>query len=140
APAPQCLPIPREMDAIHAAGIPETTFTVWTNLFERGGLKRGESILVHGGSGGIGVTAIQLARAFGARVFATAGSREKCVACEALGAQRAIDYHHTDFVAAIRELTGGRGVDVVLDIVGGDYLARNLEVLGMNGRLLQIGL
>jgi putative PIG3 family NAD(P)H quinone oxidoreductase len=140
APAPQCLPVPRGMDLAHAAAIPETFFTVWTNVFERGRLARGESILVHGGSSGIGTTAIQLARAFGARVFATAGSDEKCAACETLGAERAINYRTTDFVAALREATGGRGVDVVLDMVAGQYLERNLDVLAMEGRLLQIGL
>jgi putative PIG3 family NAD(P)H quinone oxidoreductase len=139
APAPQCLPIPRGMDLVHAAAIPETTFTVWTNVFERGRLVAGESLLVHGGSSGIGTTAIQLARAFGARVFATAGSADKCAACEALGAERAFNYREVDFVAGVKELTGGKGVDVVLDIVGGDYVQRNLDALAMNGRLVQIG-
>ena len=139
APAPQCLPIPRGLDFIQAAAIPETTFTVWTNVFERGRLQQGESILVHGGSSGIGTTAIQLARAFGARVFTTAGSAEKCAACEALGAERAINYRETDFVAAIRDLTGGRGVDVILDMVGGTYLQRNIESLALEGRLVHIG-
>src|SRR6476620_6894771 len=117
-PAPQCLPIPRGLDVTQAAAIPETTFTVWTNVFERGRLAAGESILVHGGSSGIGTTAIQLARALGSRVFATAGSAEKCAACEALGAEKCINYRDVDFVAAVKELTGGRGVDVVLDMVG----------------------
>jgi len=139
APAPQCLPVPRGMDLIAAAAIPETFFTVWTNVFERGRLKAGESLLVHGGASGIGTTAIQLARAFGARVFATAGSSEKCAACERLGAERAINYRDTDFVAAVREATGGRGVDVILDMVGGDYLARNVDLLPLDGRLVQIG-
>jgi NADPH2:quinone reductase len=139
APAPQCLPIPVGLDVIHAAGIPETTFTVWTNVFERGRLAKGESILVHGGSSGIGTTAIQLARASGARVFATAGSAEKCNACEGLGAALAVNYHEQDFVEAVRDATGGRGVDVVLDMVGGDYLQRNIDVLGMDGRLVMIG-
>src|SRR4029077_627728 len=103
------------MDLIHAGAVPETFFTVWTNVFERGRLAPGESILIHGGSGGIGTTAIQLARAWGARVFATAGTAEKCAACESIGAERAINYHQTDFVAAIKESTGGRGVDLVLD-------------------------
>jgi NADPH2:quinone reductase len=138
APAPQCLPVPRPMNLIEAGGIPETTFTVWTNVFERGRLARGESILVHGGSSGIGTTAIQLARARGARVFATAGSAEKCAACEALGAERAINYREADFVSAVREATGDRGVDVVLDMVGGDYLQRNVEALATDGRLVQI--
>jgi len=139
APSPQCLPIPRGMDFVSAAAIPETYFTVWTNVFERGRLKPGESILIHGGSSGIGTTAIQLARAFEARVFATAGSADKCAACERLGAQRCINYRETDFVEAIRELTGGAGVNVVLDIVGGPYVPRNLDVLAVEGRLVQIG-
>src|SRR5205807_5429478 len=126
------------MDLVHAAGVPETTFTVWANVFERGRLQRGESILIHGGSSGIGTTAIQLARAFGSRVFATAGTTEKCAACERLGAERAINYRETDFVAAVREATDGRGVDVVLDMVGGEYLARNIELLSLEGRLVQI--
>jgi NADPH2:quinone reductase len=140
APALQCLPVPRGCDLEHAAAIPEAFFTVWTNLFDRGRLKAGESVLIHGGTSGIGTTAIQLARAFGARVFATAGSAEKCAACERLGAERAINYRDTDFVAAVRETTGGRGVDVVLDIVGGDYVPRNIEVLAVEGRLVQIAL
>jgi putative PIG3 family NAD(P)H quinone oxidoreductase len=138
-PAPQCLPAPRGMDVTHAAAIPETTFTVWTNVFERGRLTKGETILVHGGSSGIGTTAIQLAHAAGAHVYATAGSGEKCAACESLGAQKAINYRQTDFVAAIKDLTNGRGVDVVLDMVAGDYVQRNIEVLAMNGRLVMIG-
>jgi putative PIG3 family NAD(P)H quinone oxidoreductase len=139
APAPQCLPIPAGVDPIHAAGIPETTFTVWTNVFERGRLRHGESILIHGGSSGIGTTAIQLARAFGARVFVTAGSAEKCAACEALGAERAFNYREMDFSAAVREATGGRGVDVILDIIGADYLQRNIDALAPEGRLVHIG-
>jgi NADPH2:quinone reductase len=139
APAPQCLPLPRGFDLVHAAAIPETTFTVWTNVFERGRLKKGESILIHGGSSGIGTTAIQLARTFGARVFATAGTPEKCVACEQLGADRAINYREVDFAAAIRDLTAGKGVDVILDMVGGEYLQRNLDSLAMEGRLVHIG-
>lgn len=138
-PEQQCLPIPAGMDATAAAAIPETFFTVWTNLFERAGLRASERVLVHGGSSGIGTTAIQLGRAFGAHVFATAGSDRKCAACEQLGAL-AINYRTTDFVGAIRDLTAGRGVDVILDIVGGDYMARNLECLALNGRLVQIGL
>jgi putative PIG3 family NAD(P)H quinone oxidoreductase len=138
APAPQCLPAPRGLDLVSAAGIPETFFTVWTNVFERGRLAASESLLVHGGSSGIGTSAIQLARARGARVFATAGSPEKCAACERLGAQRAIDYRRDDFVAVVRELTGGRGVDVVLDMVGGDYFARNIDALAIEGRLVEI--
>jgi NADPH:quinone reductase len=138
APALQCLPVPRGMDLAQAAAIPETFFTVWTNLFDRGHLKAGESVLIHGGSSGIGTTAIQLARARSSRVFVTAGTAAKCAACERLGAERAFNYRETDFVAASREATGGRGVDVVLDMVGGDYLARNLDVLAADGRLVQI--
>jgi NADPH2:quinone reductase len=138
-PAPQCLPAPRGMDVTHAAALPETTFTVWTNVFERGRLTKGETILIHGGSSGIGTTAIQLAHVLGAHVYATAGSAEKCAACESLGAQKAINYHETDFVSAIKDLTNGRGVDVVLDMVAGDYVQRNIEVLAMNGRLVMIG-
>jgi putative PIG3 family NAD(P)H quinone oxidoreductase len=138
APAPQCLPVPRGLDLTAAAAIPETFFTVWTNLFERGRLQPDEAVLVHGGSSGIGTTAIQLARARGARVFATAGSPAKCSACERLGAERAIDYRREDFTAVVLELTGGRGVDVILDMVGGDYFARNLEALGVEGRLVEI--
>jgi putative PIG3 family NAD(P)H quinone oxidoreductase len=138
APAAQCLPVPQGCDFTHAAAIPETFFTVWTNVFERGRLQPGESLLVHGGSSGIGTTAIQLARAWPSRVFATAGSAAKCAACERLGAERAVNYREADFVAAIREATGGRGVDVVLDMVGGDYLPRNMEALAIDGRLVQI--
>ena len=138
APAPQCLPVPRPLDFIAAAAIPETFFTVWTNVFERGRLQPSESLLVHGGASGIGTTAIQLARAFGGQVFATAGTAEKCAACERLGAERAINYREADFVAAVRDATGGRGVDVILDMVGGEYLARNLELLALDGRLVQI--
>src|SRR6058998_194897 len=125
APEPQCLPVPRGMDFPSAAAIPETFFTVWTNVFESGRLQAGDSLLVHGGTSGIGTTAIQLARAFGARVYATAGSAEKCAACERLGAERAINYREADFVAAVKDATHGKGVDVVLDMVGGDYLPRN---------------
>ena len=140
APAAQCLPVPRRLDMVAAAAVPETFFTVWSNVFERGCLKSGESILIHGGSSGIGTTAIQLAHVFGARVLTTAGSAEKCAACERLGADRAINYRETDFVAAVRDATGGRGVDIVLDIVGGEYLTRNIEILAVEGRLVQIGL
>jgi putative PIG3 family NAD(P)H quinone oxidoreductase len=139
APAGQCLRMPQGLTPIQAAALPETTFTVWTNLFDRGRLKKGEAVLVHGGASGIGTTAIQLAHAFGATVFATAGTDEKCAACEAIGADRAFNYRQTDFVAATREATGGRGVDVVLDIVGGDYLQRNLDVLAVDGRLILVG-
>jgi NADPH2:quinone reductase len=138
APAPQCLPIPRGLDAVRAAALPETFFTVWTNVFDRGRLQAGESFLVHGGSSGIGTTAIQLAHAFGARVFTTAGSAEKCAACVKLGAERAIDHRREDFVAVIQEATGGKGVDVILDMVGGGYINRNLKVLAFEGRLVQI--
>ena len=138
APAPQCLPAPRGLDLVAAAAIPETFFTVWTNVFARGRLQAAESLLVHGGSSGIGTTAIQLARARGSRVFATAGSAEKCAACERLGAERAINYREADFVAVTRELTGARGVDVVLDMVGGEYFARNVEALAVEGRLVEI--
>jgi putative PIG3 family NAD(P)H quinone oxidoreductase len=139
-PAPQCLPVPRGLDLIRAAAIPETFFTVWTNVFERGRLRPGETLLVHGGASGIGTAAIQLARAFGARVLATAGTAGKCRACERLGALRAIDYREEDFVAVVKDLTGGRGVDVILDMVGGDYVPRNLESLAEDGRLVQIAL
>jgi NADPH:quinone reductase len=138
APAPQCLPIPRGLDLVAAAAIPETYFTVWTNVFQRGRLVSGDSLLVHGGSSGIGTTAIQLAKAFGSPVIVTAGSAAKCQACERLGAAHAINYHDTDFVPAVRELTGGRGVDVILDMVGGDYVQRNIECLALDGRLVQI--
>jgi putative PIG3 family NAD(P)H quinone oxidoreductase len=137
-PAPQCLPLPKGYDMVRGAAIPETFFTVWTNVFERAALKAGESFLVHGGSSGIGTTAIQLARAFGARVFATAGGPEKCAACEKLGAERAIDYRREDFTEVIAEVTGKRGVDVILDMVGGGYVARNLQILATEGRLVQI--
>jgi putative PIG3 family NAD(P)H quinone oxidoreductase len=139
-PAIQCLPIPSGFDAVQAAALPETFFTVWANVFERGGLRAGEILLLHGGTSGIGTTAIQLARAFGARVLATAGSPEKCAACVALGAERAVNYRAEDFVAAAREATGGRGVDVVLDMVGGPYIPRNLEALAPGGRLVLIAL
>ena len=139
APAVQCLPIPAGLDAVSAAALPETFFTVWTNLFQRGGLCAGERALVHGGTSGIGTTAIQLARAFDAIVYATAGSDAKCDACRRLGAAVAINYRNEDFVEAVKRETGGAGVDVILDIVGGDYVARNIECLGMHGRLVQIG-
>ncbi len=138
APAPQVLAIPRGFGWVEAAAVPETFFTVWTNVFERGALRAGETLLVHGGSSGIGTTAIQLGRAFGARVFATAGSPEKCAACERLGAERGIDHRTEDFVAVVRDLTRGRGVDVVLDMVGGDYVARNVEILAPDGRHVSI--
>jgi putative PIG3 family NAD(P)H quinone oxidoreductase len=137
-PAPQCLPLPRGVDMVTAAALPECVFTVWTNVFERGQLQPGETFLVHGGSSGIGTTAIQLARAMGARVFATAGTPEKCRSCEALGAERAVDYRSEDFVEVVRAATGGRGVDVVLDMVGGDYVARNIDLLAPDGRHVSI--
>ena len=139
APAVQCLPIPAGMDFVAAAAVPETFFTVWTNVFDRGRLRAGESALFHGGSSGIGTTAIQLAVARGARVFVTAGSEEKCRACEQLGAERAINYRTEDFVEVIKQVTAGRGVDLILDIVGGDYIARDLAALAVEGRLVVIG-
>ncbi len=138
APEPQVLPVPKGLSLIEAAALPETFFTVWTNLFERGALKAGETMLVHGGSSGIGTTAIQLAKAFGARIFTTAGSREKCQACEKLGADVAIEYKREDFAEVIRGKTAGRGVDVILDMVGGDYFQRNINSLAMDGRLVSI--
>ena len=138
APAPQCLPIPGKLSMIEAAALPETFFTVWTNVFERGHLQAGETFLVHGGSSGIGTTAIQLASRFGARIFATAGSAEKCSKCRELGASVAIDYKTEDFVKVIERETGGKGVDLILDMVGGDYINRNLQCLAVDGRLVQI--
>lgn len=139
APVQQCLPVPAGMDLIHAAGAPETTFTVWTNLFERGKLVEGETVLIHGGTSGIGSTAIQIARALGARVFATAGTAPKCEACRRFGAHEAFNYRDVDFVAALKHATDGRGADVVLDIVGADYFQRNLDALAVEGRLVLIG-
>lgn len=138
-PATQCLPYPDGYDAIRAAALPETYFTVWVNVFGHGALKSGESILIHGGTSGIGVTGIKLARAFGATVYATAGSEEKCEACRRFGATGAINYRAADFAEEIGRLTEKRGVDVVLDIVGGDYTARNLSSLAQGGRLVIIG-
>lgn len=137
APATQCLPIPNELSWAEAAALPETCFTVWHNLYQRARLLPGESLLVHGGSSGIGTTAIQLAIALGARVFTTAGSAEKCRACEALGAV-AINYRSADFVAEIKAHTQGRGVDVILDMVGGDYVQRNIAVAAKDGRIVNI--
>lgn len=138
APAGQCLPVPRGMSLVAAAGLPETCFTVWANVFDRGHLRPAESLLVHGGSSGIGTTAIQVARALGATVYATAGSDEKCAACEELGAVRAVNYREEDFVAVLREATGGKGVDVILDMVGGDYINRNIELAAVDGRIINI--
>jgi len=140
AAAPLCLAIPDGISMVEAAAIPETFFTVWTNLFERGGCKAGETVLIHGGTSGIGTTAIQLATAWGARVFATAGSADKARACERFGAVRGIDYRTEDFVEVIRQETAGRGVDLILDMVGGSYLARNLEAAAVEGRLVVISL
>ncbi len=134
-PAAHCLPVPEGMDLKEAACLPETYFTVWSNVFERGGLVAGERFLVHGGSSGIGTTAIQLARLFGARVFATAGSDEKCAACVRLGAERAINYRAADFVEVMR---AEGGADLILDMVGGPYIQRNLKALADDGRLVQI--
>jgi NADPH2:quinone reductase len=136
--AGQVLPIPGALDSIHAASLPEAMFTVWSNVFGFGRLQPGETLLVHGGTSGIGVAAIQLAVALGHTVFATAGSAEKCRFCESLGAKRAIDYKSEDFVAEIGKATDGRGVDVVLDMVGGSYVPRNLQVLATEGRLVMI--
>jgi NADPH2:quinone reductase len=139
-PAGHCLTIPRGWTVVQAAGLPETCFTVWINVFERGRLAAGETLLVQGGSSGIGVTAIQIAHALGNRVLATAGTAEKCQACEALGAERAINYRQEDFVEVVRSLTDGQGVDVILDMVGGDYVARELASLREDGRLSIIAL
>jgi NADPH:quinone reductase len=138
APASQCLPWPTGYDAIYAGALPETSFTVWANLFQLGRLTKGETALVHGGTSGIGVTAIQLAHEFGARIFATAGSDEKCAACLRLGADAAINYRTQDFAAEVKTLTEGRGVNAILDMVGGPYMARNVRSLGMDGRLVII--
>jgi NADPH2:quinone reductase len=138
APGEQCLPVPGDLSMVEAASLPETFFTVWANVFDRARLSAGETLLVQGGSSGIGVTAIQLAHAFGNPVYVTAGSDEKCQACEQLGAERAINYKREDFVAVVKELTGGRGVDVILDMVAGDYVPRELECLADDGRLVII--
>lgn len=143
APLAQCLPVPAGLSLVEAAALPENFFTVWSNVFDRGELGHGEggvheTLLVQGGSSGIGVTAIQLAHALGHRVFATAGSMEKCAACEKLGAERAINYHEQDFVEVVRQATAGRGVDVVLDMVAGDYIPREINALADGGRLVFI--
>lgn len=140
APVGQCLPIPRGLTALEAASLPENYFTVWSNVFDRSRLSQGESLLVQGGSSGIGVSAIQLGAALGHRVFATAGSDDKCRACEALGAERGINYRTEDFPVVVKELTGGRGVDVILDMVGGDYLQREITCLADDGRIGLIAL
>ena len=137
-PADHALPVPKPLDWVQAAGLCETYFTVWTNVFDRGGLVAGESLLVHGGSSGIGTTAIQLARVRGARVFATAGTEAKCQICLELGAEMAINHREADFVAAVKDATAGRGVDVILDMVGGDYLPRDVRALAPDGRLVMI--
>ncbi|UOF00123.1 NAD(P)H-quinone oxidoreductase [Bdellovibrio reynosensis] len=137
-PEGQCLPIPDDMDLVQAAALPETFFTVWTNVFESAGLKNGESILIHGGSGGIGTTAIQLAHAFGAKVFTTVGKEESVAQCKELGANVVIEYKKEDFVTVIKDQTAGKGVDVILDMVGGEYFRRNLTCLSLKGRLVQI--
>ena len=134
-----CIKKPEALSFVEAAAIPETFFTVWHNVFERGGLKSGEKFLVHGGTSGIGVTAIQLAKAFGAYVLTTVGSDEKCEAARALGADVAINYRTQDFAKVIKTETGGRGVDVILDIVGGDYIEKNIRSLAEDGRLVNIG-
>ena len=138
APAGQCLPVPQGLTAVEAASLPETFFTVWSNVFDRGRLQAGETLLVQGGTSGIGVTAIQLAKAFGATVIATAGSDEKCAACLQLGADHAINYRSQDFAEEAKRLTGGRGVDVILDMVAGDYVAREVGCLAEDGRLVII--
>jgi NADPH2:quinone reductase len=139
-PAKHCLPLPTGMDFITAAGIPETFFTVWTNLFDRGQLKKGETLLVHGGASGIGTTAIQVAKAFGVKVIVTAGTEAKCRACKKLGAFAAINYKKKDFAAETLKATKGKGVDVVLDMIGGDYLPRNLKILKAGGRHVSIAM
>lgn len=138
APVGQCLPVPQGLSDVEAAALPETFFTVWSNVFDRGRLQPGETLLVQGGTSGIGVTAIQLARAFGASVIATAGSDDKCAACLKLGADHAINYRTQDFVEEAKKLTGGKGVDVILDMVAGSYVAREVECLAEDGRLVII--
>ncbi len=135
---PATLPLPAGLSMVEAAAVPETFFTVWQNVFERAGLQPGEWFMIHGGTSGIGVTAIQLAKAFGAKVIATAGSPDKCAACTQLGADRAVDYRSEDFVEVVKDVTAKRGVDVILDMVGGDYVDRNIRSLGDDGRLVYI--
>ena len=138
APVAQCLPVPKGWSDVDAASLPETFFTVWSNVFERGRLQKGETLLIQGGSSGIGVTAIQIAKALGATVLVTAGSDDKCEACLKLGADHAINYRTSDFVEEAKKLTGGKGVDVILDMVAGDYVAREIECLAEDGRLVII--
>lgn len=138
ADAALCLPVPKGLSVVEAAALPETFFTVWSNLFDRAGLKAGESVLIHGGGSGIGTTAIQLAKAFGATVFATAGNEDKCRVCRELGADRAVNYNKEDFVSVCKDATAGRGVDVILDMVAGDYVNRNIEVAAVEGRYVFI--
>jgi putative PIG3 family NAD(P)H quinone oxidoreductase len=141
APAAICLPVPKGFSMVEAAALPETYFTVWTNLMQRGAMKKGESVLIHGGSSGIGTTAIQIAKLFGAKdIFVTAGSPEKCEACKKLGATRAIDYKREDFVEVVKDATQNRGVDLILDMVCGPYLPRNLACLAVEGRVVVIAL
>ncbi|MPY89765.1 MAG: zinc-binding dehydrogenase [Luteitalea sp.] len=140
APEPQCLPLPEGITAREAAVLPETFFTVWTNVFDRGKLEKGETLLVHGGTSGIGTTAIQLGVAWGATVYTTAGTNEKCEACLRLGATHAVNYRADDFGEVLRRETAGRGIDVILDIVGGDYFPKNIALLALEGRLVQIAL
>ncbi len=137
-PAPHCLPIPKGLSLLEAAGLPENFYTVWTNVFDRGHLKAGETFLVHGGSSGIGLTAIQLAKAFGATVYTTVGNKEKAEFCRNIGADAAINYREQDFVAEIARLTDKKGVDLILDMVGGPYIEKNLKSLALEGRLVQI--
>jgi NADPH2:quinone reductase len=138
APAPQCLPIPSTLEMDEAAAVPETFFTVFSNVFQRAALQPGETLLIHGGSSGIGTTAIQMAHALGSTVIVTAGSEEKCGACDVLGADLSINYQELDFVQEVKNFTGGQGADVVLDMVGGDYVGRNLKVMAADGRLVNI--
>ena len=137
-PLGQCLPVPQGLSMVEAASLPETFFTVWSTVFNRAGLKAGETLLVHGGSSGIGVTAIQLGKAFGATVLVTAGSEEKCAACRDLGADHAINYRSSDFVAEVKQVTDGRGADVILDMVAGDYVTREIHCLANDGRIVII--
>lgn len=138
APKQQCLPLPAGLSFVQGAAIPETFFTVWTNVFDRGRLRSGDSLLIHGGTSGIGTTAIQLASAMGSTVYATAGSDEKCEACKELGATVAVNYKEADFVQILKDETGGKGVDVILDMVAGDYVARNLSLAAVDGRIVII--